>query len=59
MGWGLWWEKCPILVIIIRKLVIASVEDIYFLPAAIIYFFEAAHFTHLRPIMPAEYINQN
>ena len=48
MGMGFMVGKLSLFLIFICKLVIASVKDVNTLPAAIIYFLEAAHFTHLN-----------
>jgi hypothetical protein len=45
MGWFM--EKDSILWTVIVELVVAPVQDIHFLPGAVVYLFEAAHFAHL------------
>ena len=63
VGMGYGGKRYNVLILIwteiILELVIASVEDVNTLPAAIIYFFEAAHFTHLNTSMAGWYIRRN
>ena len=64
LGWDFGGKLSLVYIIIswiwnIRKLVIASVQDVNTLPAAIIYFLEAAHFTHLNLNMAGWYISRD